>query len=87
MNHTTGGWCELLRLLCEQCLGLLPAAPTALPSCLSTHVLPTGCCQLNCRSYIACDLGSLFDAAGFSCGTKWLSSATKTLSFTKPLQA
>lgn len=37
------------------------------------------------RNYIACDLGALFSAAGFECGSKWIASATKTLSFYKPL--
>lgn len=36
------------------------------------------------RSYIACDLGSLFADAGFTCEDKVVCSATKSLSFTKP---
>lgn len=36
------------------------------------------------RNYIACDMGSLFKSAGFNCDTKFMSSATKTWSFTKP---
>eukprot|EP00775_Hariotina_reticulata_P007520 gene7520-7731_t len=36
------------------------------------------------RNYIACDLGALFKAAGFTCDVKYLASATKTLSFHKP---
>jgi len=37
-----------------------------------------------CRNYIACDMGSLFESAGFQCDTKYTSSATKTWSFRKP---
>lgn len=36
------------------------------------------------RNYIACDLGALFQDAGFACGTKYVASASKTLSFVKP---
>lgn len=35
------------------------------------------------RNYIACDLGGLFESAGFQPRTKYLSSATKVLSFVK----
>ncbi|EFJ52589.1 hypothetical protein VOLCADRAFT_103078 [Volvox carteri f. nagariensis] len=35
------------------------------------------------RSYTSCDLGAMFEAAGFECDTKYLCSATKTLSFRK----
>ncbi|KAI8475763.1 MAG: S-adenosyl-L-methionine-dependent methyltransferase [Monoraphidium minutum] len=35
------------------------------------------------RNYIACDMGGLFESAGFTPRTKYLSSATKTLTFTK----
>ncbi|KAG2484732.1 hypothetical protein HYH03_016479 [Edaphochlamys debaryana] len=38
------------------------------------------------ESYITCDLGALFQAAGLQPDTKYVSSATKTLSFRKPLQ-
>ncbi|KAG2483076.1 hypothetical protein HYH03_018017 [Edaphochlamys debaryana] len=38
------------------------------------------------KSYITCDLGALFQAAGLQPDTKYVSSATKTLSFRKPLQ-
>lgn len=41
-------------------------------------------CGVPCRNYIACDMGSLFKSAGFTCDTKYMSSATKTWSFTKP---
>ena len=37
------------------------------------------------NSYIQCDLGALFADAGFVPGTKYVASASKTLSFTKPL--
>lgn len=37
------------------------------------------------RCYVSCDLGRMFADAGFKPETKWLCSATKTLSFTKPL--
>ncbi|WIA35683.1 hypothetical protein OEZ86_004089 [Tetradesmus obliquus] len=37
------------------------------------------------KNFIACDFGALFKAAGFECGTKVMASATKTLSFVKPL--
>jgi len=36
-------------------------------------------------NYIQCDLGALFADAGFVPGTKYVASASKTLSFTKPL--
>ncbi|MEW5300842.1 MAG: hypothetical protein WDW36_003742 [Sanguina aurantia] len=36
-------------------------------------------------TYITCDMGKLFGDAGFQCDTKYLSSATKTLSFKKPM--
>lgn len=38
-------------------------------------------------NYINCDLGAMFQEAGFQCDTKYVSSASKTLSFMKPLQA
>ncbi|GLI61171.1 hypothetical protein VaNZ11_003459 [Volvox africanus] len=37
------------------------------------------------RSYVSCDLGAMFEEVGFMCDTKYLCSATKTLSFRKPL--
>ena len=36
-----------------------------------------------CRSYVACDLGSMCEEAGLTPDTKYLCSATKTLSFRK----
>lgn len=36
-------------------------------------------------NFVTCDFGAMFTEAGFVPGTKYLSSATKTLSFTKPL--
>eukprot|EP00879_Flechtneria_rotunda_P014865 GHRR01015532.1.p1 GENE.GHRR01015532.1~~GHRR01015532.1.p1 ORF type:complete len:444 (+),score=155.17 GHRR01015532.1:980-2311(+) len=36
------------------------------------------------KNYIACDNGGVFEAAGFSCDSKYLASASKTLSFIKP---
>ncbi|KXZ46689.1 hypothetical protein GPECTOR_41g653 [Gonium pectorale] len=36
------------------------------------------------QNYVGCDLGAMFQAAGFECGTKYVCSATKTLSFRKP---
>lgn len=36
-----------------------------------------------CRNFIACDFGALFEDAGFQPATKYLASATKTLSFVK----
>ncbi|KAI3437854.1 hypothetical protein D9Q98_000300 [Chlorella vulgaris] len=38
------------------------------------------------RNYVATPLGPLFKEAGFLCGTKLVSSSTKTLSFRKPLE-
>ncbi|GIL58513.1 hypothetical protein Vafri_13460 [Volvox africanus] len=38
------------------------------------------------RSYISSDLGAMFEEVGFLCDTKYLCSATKTLSFRKPLK-
>jgi hypothetical protein len=35
------------------------------------------------RNYIACDMGGLLESAGFTPRTKYLASATKTLSFVK----
>ncbi|GLC55741.1 hypothetical protein PLESTB_001020700 [Pleodorina starrii] len=37
------------------------------------------------RNYISCDLGAMFEDAGFQCDTKYLCSASKTLTFRKPL--
>ncbi len=37
------------------------------------------------KDYIHCDLGGLFSSAGFDYGTKWQASASKSLSFIKPL--
>lgn len=51
---------------------VLPAAAAAAEKCVFG------------RNYIACDFGALFRAAGFECGTKYVVSATKTLSFVKP---
>lgn len=39
---------------------------------------------LSCRNFISCDMGGLFEAAGFTCDTKYMCSATKTCSFIKP---
>ncbi|KXZ46713.1 hypothetical protein GPECTOR_41g677 [Gonium pectorale] len=39
------------------------------------------------RNYVGCDLGAMFQAAGFECDTKYVCSATKTLSFRKPAGA
>ncbi|KXZ46714.1 hypothetical protein GPECTOR_41g678 [Gonium pectorale] len=36
------------------------------------------------RNYLSCDLGALFEDAGFQPGTKYVSMVTKTLSFRKP---
>lgn len=36
------------------------------------------------KSFVACDMGKLFQEAGFECDTKYLCSATKSLSFIKP---
>ncbi|GIL81672.1 hypothetical protein Vretifemale_10697 [Volvox reticuliferus] len=38
------------------------------------------------RNYVSCDLGAIFEEVGFMCDTKYLCSATKTLSFRKPLE-
>ncbi|KAF8057919.1 Scube3 [Scenedesmus sp. PABB004] len=38
-------------------------------------------------NFIACDFGALFESVGFVCDTKYVSSATKTLSFVKPAAA
>ncbi len=45
-----------------------------------------GAVWCGCRSYISCDLGALMRDAGFACDTKFMASASKTLSFTKPSQ-
>jgi hypothetical protein len=37
------------------------------------------------RNYISCDLGALFQEQGLQPDTKYLSSATKVLSFRKPV--
>ncbi|EFJ52588.1 hypothetical protein VOLCADRAFT_103077 [Volvox carteri f. nagariensis] len=37
------------------------------------------------RNYLSFNLGAMFEAAGFVCDTKYISSVTKTLSFRKPL--
>jgi hypothetical protein len=42
------------------------------------------CAVLFCRNFISCDMGGLFEAAGFKCDTKYMCSATKTWSFIKP---
>lgn len=36
------------------------------------------------RNYIMSDLGAMFEDAGFQCDTKYVASASKTLSFVKP---
>jgi hypothetical protein len=46
--------------------------------------LPRSFNEPHFRNYIACDMGALFKSAGFECQGKWMASATKTLSFTKP---
>ena len=50
----------------------------------ATSGCATSCLCFTCRNYIACDMGSLFAAAGFNCDTKYMSSSTKTWCFTKP---
>jgi hypothetical protein len=40
--------------------------------------------MLCCRNFISCDMGGLFEAAGFTCDTKYMCSATKTWNFIKP---
>jgi hypothetical protein len=41
----------------------------------------------NNSNYIACDVGAVFEAAGFECRTKYLASATKVWTFVKPQPA
>jgi len=68
-----------------QCCSGLPAGTVEVtwygPLHASLVSLLTSACT---RNYIACNLGAVFTAAGFTCDRKYLASATKTLSFHKP---
>lgn len=61
--------------------------PPSPPSCLRFNVRVFAIARVAAlppRSYVTTDLGALFEAAGLQPDTKYLCSATKTLSFRKP---
>jgi hypothetical protein len=74
---------DLLDVLLRCVLFAAPAAAERFSTCKPKAIYWMRCFAV-CRNYIACDMGSLFESAGFSCDTKYMSSATKTWSFRKP---